>query len=358
MPSFSAVDLMTERLPEPRFAVPGLIPEGVSIVASRPKIGKSWMVLGWALAVASGGQAFGTVKVETGEVLYLALEDTRRRLQARLATILDDGQDPPTGLHLATEWPRLDVGGLKELDAWLVAHPDARLVIIDTLARARPRSKRREGPGYTDDYDDIAVLRELADRHRVAIVLVHHTRKAMAEDPLDTVSGTLGLNGSADAVLIIGRSRGAADATLDVSGRDIEEARYALSWSAGAGTWSIVDLPDADVSAERAEIIAYLRETGQPRTPTVIATVLGRNVGTVKRLCWQMAQDGQLGGGGRPGYHLLSTEPNEPRERTDSSEPGEPCEPTEPDWSTTVRSVRPLLVDEPDPPTPWAEVMT
>jgi hypothetical protein len=59
-----------------------------------------------------------------------------------------------------------------------------------------------------------------------------------------------------------------------VSGRDIEAARYVLKWSPAAETWTIVDLPDADVSAERAEIIAYPGETGQPRTPSVIATVL------------------------------------------------------------------------------------
>ena len=64
------------------------MPEGVALLAGKPKLGKSWLALGLCVAVASGGVTFGTVHVEKGAALYLALEDNERRRQFRLAKIL------------------------------------------------------------------------------------------------------------------------------------------------------------------------------------------------------------------------------------------------------------------------------
>src|SRR5918995_4663655 len=118
-----ATELLAIEFPEPRWIVPGIIPEGTTILAGKPKMGKSWLAL-------------GTKRVERGAVLYLALEDNPRRLQSRLKKLLAGGA-APEGLELATEWPRLGDGGLDALEAWLNTHPDARLVVIDTLAKFR-----------------------------------------------------------------------------------------------------------------------------------------------------------------------------------------------------------------------------
>jgi hypothetical protein len=108
--SWSASDLLGATFDDPRFAVDGLIPEGLTFMCGAPKLGKSWLALGLALAVASGGKALGSVPVERGEALYLALEDSPRRLQTRLRMLLPD-ELAPAGLRLETEWPRLDEGG-------------------------------------------------------------------------------------------------------------------------------------------------------------------------------------------------------------------------------------------------------
>jgi hypothetical protein len=100
----SAVELMTRELPPVRWVVPGMVPEGVALLASKPKLGKSWLALGLCVAVASGGAAFGNVRVEKGAALYLALEDNERRLQFRLKKILA-GAEVPDGLHYSIESP-------------------------------------------------------------------------------------------------------------------------------------------------------------------------------------------------------------------------------------------------------------
>jgi hypothetical protein len=314
----TAADLLRMEFPEPRWAVRGLIPEGLSYLVSKPKLGKSWMILNIGIAIAAGGRALGSVEVEQGEVLYLALEDPQRRLQGRLVTMLADGEPAPDALHLRTAWPRLDEGGGGELEAWLEAHPAARWVAIDTLQKLRAPGKR-DGGLYEQDYSATAELKAIADRYQVAMTVAHHDRKLKASDPFDTISGTQGLAGGADALLVMQRNRGAADAILHLTGRDVEEATYALRWAPSVGTWSILDLDVPDASAERIEILNALKHL-ERGTPTKVADWIGRPPGSVKWLMWRMGQDGQLEGGGQDGYSVhpsLTANPANPeREAT------------------------------------------
>ncbi len=105
LPTFTARDLMGMELPEVKWIIPGITPEGVHLLAGKPKLGKSWMAFGMAVAVASGGVALGKKHVEGGSVLYLALEDNQRRLQKRLKKLLN-GEDAPERLDIATTWRR------------------------------------------------------------------------------------------------------------------------------------------------------------------------------------------------------------------------------------------------------------
>ena len=294
VPTFSAPELMALKLPEPKWAVPSILSEGVSILGGKPKMGKSWLALNLAVAVASGGRALSTVEVEQGDALYLALEDTKRRLQGRLNTILD-GQEPPPCLELANAWPRMDDGGLEALEDWLSRYPQARLVIIDTLARVRPVKKYNDS-AYDFDYESLGGLKNLADRFGVAILVIHHLRKLGSSDPVDAISGTLGLTGAADGVLVLKRERGQHDAALFVTGRDVDEQELALVWHAPSALWAIVgQAEDYRLSKERAEVMAMFEKEGNcPLTPTQAADLLGKNKNTVKKLMWQMSRAGQL----------------------------------------------------------------
>jgi AAA domain len=169
------------------YVVPDLIPEGLSMLCGRPKIGKSWAAMDIALAVASGGECFGRV-TEEGDVLYAALEDNRRRLQRRIDKLMSPfSTEWPERLMLTTSWLRLDQGGVPDIAQWIKGVGNPRLVILDTLAGVKPI---RNNSGYAEDYDSLANLHRLANETGIGILVLHHTRKVDAEDPLDTISGT------------------------------------------------------------------------------------------------------------------------------------------------------------------------
>src|SRR5260221_10704646 len=200
--TFTLEALMREELAPLQEIVPGLIVAGLTLLASKIKIGKSWLAYALALAIASGGRVLGT-PVEQGEVLYLALEDGKRRLQSRARTLLG-GDAVATGLTFATEWERftLAAGGLAHLDRWLREHPRARAVIVDVWAKVSP-PRTRGGDAYAEDYLPMSPLKAIADGHSVALVVIHHTRKTGAENVFDEINGTTGLGGAADTPLIL-----------------------------------------------------------------------------------------------------------------------------------------------------------
>ena len=303
--SWTARDLLQADFPEPRWAVPGVLAEGLNLLAGAPKLGKSWFALTVGAAVAYGGLALGKISVERGEALYLALEDPPRRLQRRLRLTLG-GDTAPEGLFFETVWPCLLEGGCERLDDWLTEHPACRIVVIDVFAKVRGPVDRNVNQ-YEADYMAMAGLKILADRHAVAILVVHHTRKASADDYVDTVSGTHGLAAAADAVLVLSRSRGSADAKLHVTGRDVEEADYAMEFDPARGSWSLLEGPaeEYELGTTRRSILVHLRENG-PASPKTIAEALGLEHETVKKTCQRMAADEQVGTDGTGTYYYLS----------------------------------------------------
>jgi hypothetical protein len=293
---FTAADLRTMELPEPKWAVEGILPEGLSLLAGKPKLGKSWLALNVAIAVATGGVALGSIRVERGSVLFLALEDTKRRLKDRLAKLTEKQGvvEWPASLHLARSWPRQDKGGLVALDEWLDEHQDARLVVIDTWPKFRPFRARR-GDCYEEDYEHASQVKAIADAHGVSLLCLAHCRKTDATDPFDEVSGTLGLTGAADCTAVLKRERGQHDAALHLTGRDVDEQQLALRWEPQYALWSILgDAEEYRVSKERQEVIDLLKKVGKPLTPTEAANLLDKKTPAVKKLLWTMGQDNQL----------------------------------------------------------------
>src|SRR5262245_44504822 len=168
----TAQALRTVTFPPLKWLVPKLITEGLVLLAGKPKVRKSWMTLDIGLAVAAGRFCLGDRKCAEGSVLYLALEDGERRLQRRIDKILPTfGAEWPQKFHYATHWPRADQGGVEKIEKWCDDNPDARLVVIDILAKFRKPSSGQVNV-YEQDYLALSKLQELAVRRGITIIVV------------------------------------------------------------------------------------------------------------------------------------------------------------------------------------------
>jgi RecA-family ATPase len=270
----SAADLEHKTFARLVEIVPKLIVEGLTILAGRPKVGKSWKALDLSLGVAGGREVLGGIMPISGDVLYCALEDTQRRLQSRTTRLIGYNKEEPwpARLQLATNWRRLDEGGVDDIAAWADSVSNPRLVVLDTLAGARPQRNAGEQL-YDSDYKALVGLQKLAGEKHFAALVLHHTRKMEADDPLDTVSGTLGLTGCADTVMVINRTT--AGTTLYIRGRDIEEGEYAIVFDKSTCRWQLMgDASEVHLSDANKKILEILLAAPAPMRADTIASLV------------------------------------------------------------------------------------
>lgn len=261
--------LDAQEFPELEYAIPGVIPEGFTVLAGAPKVGKSWFILSLCLALSSGGRALSALKVEPSTVLYLALEDGDRRLQDRIRQLLP-GEVIPARFHYVTRTKPNEIVAL--IRAWLEEHPETRLVVLDTLGKVMPPAKQGETT-YQRDYRVGSAIKAIADEHPgLAFVVVHHDRKAETGDFVDAVSGTNGIAGSADTIVLLARDRLAETAILNVTGRDVLESEYGLNRTP-TGSWSLTggNLENAQQAAREAREAVKLDKHGDRMRDTVRA---------------------------------------------------------------------------------------
>lgn len=300
----TAAELFGMSFPPVRWIVDGYIAEGVTVLAGKPKLGKSWLALDIALAVARGGYVLGDRKCSQGAVLYAALEDTRRRIKSRVEMSFGHfNRDPwPACLTFWTagEMKPLDNGGLAELRAWIAAADGPALIILDTFAKVRSGPASGEG-AYAADYREMGAIKALADETGVSILVITHVRKMEADDPFDTVSGTLGLTGAADATLVL--KRDGQGVTLYGQGRDVENIETALEWQKDVCRWrALGDAGEVRRSDERTVILEELEQADEPLTPRDLAVATGLTRNAVDQLLFKMAKAGEVAKAGRGKY--------------------------------------------------------
>ena len=243
------------------FLVDNLLPQGLHLLAGAPKIGKSWLAL-WLCLCAAQGKPLWTFATRPCEVLYLCLEDSFQRIQSRLFDLTEDA--PPT-LHFAVMSQQLHNGLVEQIEQFLKEHPAAGLVVIDTLQRIRAAGN--DANPYANDYRDVGILKALADKHRIAILLVHHLRKMNDDDPMNMISGTTGLSGATDSNFVLRKSKRRENtATLYCTGRDIAYRELSLEFDTSVHVWDLLADDHEDEPEPQDEIIpavsAFLAERG------------------------------------------------------------------------------------------------
>lgn len=229
---YQASELYGKHLEAPPTIVRGMVPAGLTILAGAPKKGKSWMSLAMGIAVATG-QPFLGMETQQGDVLYLDLESAQFRVQKRLEKLLVG--PGPERLWITHKSARLDEGLLEQIQQWIESVETPALVIIDTFGRV-DAGKRKGENAYQGDTRVLGEVQRFAIQRKMAVVIVHHLRKVsggIMDDPLERISGSMGLSGAADAVLLLDSKRGEEDATLSVTSRDFDEKKLVVAMDNG-----------------------------------------------------------------------------------------------------------------------------
>jgi hypothetical protein len=323
----SAAALMDKHFEPVNYVIPGLLAEGAWLFGGKPKIGKSWMAYDLALAIASGRPVFDSIPITQGDVLYLALEDSQRRLKSRL---LKKGvRNPPERLTLVEQggWPDLDNGCIAELEAWADAVARPTLIIVDVLKMVRGATRANESL-YDADYRALTGLAAFARLRGIAVLIVHHVRKMDSDDPLESLSGTNGLTGAADGVMVLKRDSGTGHCLLYVRGRDVEESEKAVRFKPDNGTWELLgNAQDVGRTDERHAILETLRSHDNPLSVREISDILGKNYEAVRKCLARMWANGEIEKKGRGSYTCpvcpdvpIDPEPDNRTHRTGYSE--------------------------------------
>ena len=251
------------------FVVDDLLPQGLHLLAGAPKIGKSWLALWLAVTVAKGEAVWG-MGVKQGTTLYLCLEDSTLRIQNRLFEITEDA---PANVHFTTNSDTLGKGLEEQLCSFLSEHPDTVLVIIDTLQMIRSAGYDNT---YANDYRDLSALKRIADAHGIAILLIHHLRKELADDVFSRISGTTAISGAVDSSFtLVEDKRGSGKAKLSCIGRDIEYRELTLERNA-ENVWELVSDSRTQPELLGGQIVILLSELMRNRaefigTPTELS---------------------------------------------------------------------------------------
>ena len=226
--------LMDTRLEPVKFCVETLLPQGIAILGGAPKTGKSWLVLDLCVKIAKGEKVWG-FDTNQGSTLYLCLEDNLQRIQNRLLDITDD---VPGNAFFATTAGTIAEGLTEQIETFVSEHPNTVFIAIDTFQMVRQTTG---DSSYANDYQDIVLLKNLADKLGICLLLVHHLRKQGDSDPFNKISGTTGISGAVDSAFVLERSkRNQGNATLICTGRDIEHRELELCFEKETHQWELV----------------------------------------------------------------------------------------------------------------------
>lgn len=278
--SIDGETLMSTPLQPIQFAISTLLPQGLSILAGAPKVGKSWLALQICLAVAKGENLWDLPAAKSS-ALYLCLEDSFARIQSRL---FDIGDDAPANIHFVIMADVIGAGLEEQIENFLAGHSDTALIVIDTLQKVRSFSNDN---AYAADYHDIGLLKAIADKHGIAVLLIHHLRKQNDNDPMNMVSGTTGITGAVDNSFVLKETkRGSGHATLYCTGRDIEYREIELAQDKQTHCWNLesdslenpVALLDDMVRVFAEYIKAEKKFTG---SPTELAQAIEKHSGNI-----------------------------------------------------------------------------
>ena len=267
-------DLLAEDIPDPVSLIDGLLHEGMVLFGGKSKRGKSWLMFDLAISVATGRHALRHFPcARPAPVLYLALEDGKKRLQTR-ARMIQANLTTVDNLHLLYTFPAFPEG-ITQLERYIQRY-GFQLVVIDVLAHLEQASKAKGGgeKGYHEVYEMFAPLQALRRQYPFAIVMLTHLRKQEAEEAFDGLHGSVAYQGAQDVLWVLERKPKDNDALLHISDKDTEDQTLAITFV--DGHWEYVgEGEEYELDKERRKILRVLADESRPMTIVEIMKAAG-----------------------------------------------------------------------------------
>lgn len=280
--------------------VPEILPEGLTILASRPKMGKSWLCLNLGLSVASGIKVFNKFDVQPQKVLYITFEDSKARLFGRLQSLIDSNYFVSNAVEsnfiLTPELtiPYLDEGGIEFLFE-KIHEEGIKLVIIDTLTRALKNQQSNKQASYVGDYKLISPYQNFALKNHISLIFVYHTRKALSEGEyfIDEIQGTTGITAGADTLMVLKKEK--EKFKLYLTGKDVIADDIDLTFDKQSGLW-LIDSQETkiDTTPEREEIINLLQNEEREMRTSEIASKLGKKENNISTMLQKLVKENKI----------------------------------------------------------------
>ena len=274
----SLADLVALDFPPQQFLVDGLIPAGqLVMLGGRGKAGKSWLVLQLIAAVDRGAPFLGRPTMP-GRVLYLALEDGRRRMNQRPRIM---NWQPSPRVDIGFKVDNFDKGGqgLAHIrDA--IAARQYDLVVIDTLVKTL--SATADENNNTEMGAICNALADMAHDSGACILIVHHTSKGPAET-FGNIRGASAIRNAYDVGMMLDRKHGEKQATLHVESRDFDAEDMSIKQADNGAGWEYIGSAAAvnEIAAGRVGMTDLIA-AGNGSTTAEIAEATGKTVQSVR----------------------------------------------------------------------------
>jgi len=300
----TAAKLKETEFPEIRWAVDGIIPEGLCVLAGEPKIGKSLIAVNICSAIASGVEAFGQRKCVVGTCCYISLEDKERRVKARIKQQCDLW---PDRFKLLTNGvPVIGPDFYRLLDEMVMMWPDLRAIVIDVLQKVIPQ-KNNNVADYDHYYKVLDPLHDWAMQNHVAVILITHKNKSKDDDasnPFSGIIGSVAIQGTADALVLLTKNHAKAkdpgnhdlaDGFLTITGREVTTEKISLEFNSEALTWVIRgEFKPVDATGNVNWMLIASVLSKSPLSPAGVRDMTGLNNSTVKSCLNRMCKAGIL----------------------------------------------------------------
>ncbi len=297
-------ELVNQSLPPVTWLVNNLLPQGLCILAGRPKSGKSFLALNMAISITRGRRVLDFFPSNPACVLYVPYEDSFQRMQSRTQMLSKalPGKSCNPGLIFpervsgsdatgtgTLDFPRLTNDCAEFLETVLKKVPEIKLIIFDTLQRALAKDKQNRERWHMDDFERLAIMQRFALEHGICILFIHHSKKNSVDDDQDTFSGAPGLFALADVTILLETTGNADDvksSSIHIQGRDIPDTHLPCLFNKRTWRWSVsLEGKYCTASPERQDILHILCDNGKHiMTVSEIADKLGKSRNLVSQL--------------------------------------------------------------------------